>query len=142
MLVSMKEILDKANKDGYAVISPNVFNLETIRAAIEAAVEEKSPIILAYGECIEKYTDIYEFGEMAKMVADKVDIPVAIHLDHSYTFEGCIKAIKAHFTSVMVDRSSKNYEDNVRETKEITRIAHAVGVTVEAELGHVIWKQL
>lgn len=137
MLVPMREILDKANNEGYGVVAPNVFNLETIRAAVEAAAEERSPIILDYGENIDKYTDIYEFGYMAKMVAEKYDIPVAVNLDHSFNFEVCIKAIKAQFTSVMVDRSAESYEVNVNETKEIVKIAHAVGVSVESEFGHV-----
>lgn len=137
MLVPMREILDKANDEGYAVIAPNVFNLETIRAAVEAAVEERSPIILDYGESIEAYTDIYEFGYMAKIVAETYDIPVAVNLDHSFNFKVCIKAIRAQFTSVMIDRSAESYEDNVNETKEMVKIAHAVGVSVESELGHV-----
>lgn len=137
MLVSMAQILDKANREGYAVIAPNVSNLETIKAAVEAAEEEKSPIILAYGEGLEKYIDIYDFGNIAKNAAIKSHIPIAIHLDHSFNFETCIKAINAGFTSIMIDRSSKPYEDNLNETKEMVRIAHAAGISVEAELGHV-----
>lgn len=137
MLVSMHEILNKANREGYAVIAPNVFNLETIRAAVEAAMEERSPIILDYGEGVERYTDIYEFGYLTQFVAAKYPIPVAVNYDHGTTFEACIKAIRANFTSIMIDRSTKSFEENVKETREIVRIAHAAGISVEAELGHV-----
>ena len=133
----MHEILNKANREGYAVAAPNVFNMETIKAALEAAVEERSPIILNFAERVEMYTDIYEFGHMAKIIADKYPIPVAVNLDHGETFETCIKAINANFTSIMIDRSTKSFEDNVRETKEMVKIAHAAGISVEAELGHV-----
>lgn len=137
MLVTAKKILDKAKKENYGVIAPNVFNLETIDAAVEAAAEENSPIILAYGESMEKYTNIYEFGAIATEIAYRSNIPIAIHLDHSFAFETCLKSIQAGFSSLMIDRSFKNYTDNVSETKEIVKIAHAVGVSVEAELGHV-----
>lgn len=137
MLASLKEILEKAKREGYAVMAPNVFNLETIDAAIEAAEEEKSPIILAYGESLEKYTNIYKFANIARDAAIRSSVPIAIHLDHSCNFESCIKAINAGFTSIMIDRSTKSYEENRDETKEIVKIAHAAEISVEAELGHV-----
>ncbi|MDD4835190.1 MAG: class II fructose-bisphosphate aldolase [Lutispora sp.] len=137
MLVPLNPILYKANKDNYAVIAVNVFNLETIRAAVEAAWEEKSPIILNFGELLGDITDIYDFADIVKIVASKYDIPVCTNLDHSLKYEESIKAIRAGFTSIMVDRSSQPYDINVQETQELVKIAHSVGVSVEAELGHV-----
>ncbi|CCQ95103.1 Ketose-bisphosphate aldolase [[Clostridium] ultunense Esp] len=137
MLLPLNSILNEANKHNYAVIAVNVFNYETIRAAIEAAWEERSPIILNFGESIGEITDIYDFVAIAKIVESRYDIPVCINLDHSFKYDECIKAIRAGFTSIMVDRSSEPYETNVEETCELVKVAHSVGVSVEAELGHV-----
>lgn len=136
-LVSTDKILKKAKIENSAVLSPNVFSLEMVNAAIEAANEEKSPIILAYDENLQKYADIYEFAEVAKIAAQKFNIPVSLHLDHGKTFKGCMRAIHANFSSIMVDRFSPSYEDNVKEIKELAKIAHSLDVSVEAELGRI-----
>lgn len=81
--------------------------------------------------------DIYEFAYIAKALAEDSSVPVAINLDHGDSFEIAMKAIRAGFTSIMVDRSTLSFEENVRQVMEITKIAHSVGVSVEAELGHV-----
>lgn len=134
MLVSMKTILDVAKKEGYGVAAPNVFNLETIRVAFEAARELKSPIIL---DCAGAHP-IEEIGEIARFYDRKYpEVVAALNLDHGETYEQAIRAIRSGFTSIMVDRSTLSFEDNVAETKEIVKMAHAVGVSVEAELGHV-----
>ena len=136
MLVRMDEILKEAQKGNYAVPAPNVWNLETVYEAIHIAEEEKSPIILDYGED----TSVFYFDEiamLAKYYASKTNIPVALNLDHGSSFETAISAIRAGFTSVMVDRSSLPFEDNLAQTKEICKIAHAANVSVESELGHV-----
>lgn len=137
MLISLKSILNEANRGNYAVIAVNVFNLETVEAAIEAAWEERSPIILNFGEVLGEITDIYDFAAIVKIVDSKYDIPVCTNLDHSLKYEESLKAIRAGFTSIMVDRSSQPYDINVQETRELVKIAHSVGVSVEAELGHV-----
>lgn len=134
MLVAMKKILDKAKEGGYAVAAPNVWDEYSIRMALEAAEEENAPVILDFAELM---GDIYIFGEMAVAFAKKSPVPVAINLDHGCSFEIAMKAIRAGFTSVMIDRSTLPFDENVRQVKEITRIAHALGVSVEAELGHV-----
>ncbi|AGB19358.1 class II fructose-bisphosphate aldolase [Thermoanaerobacterium thermosaccharolyticum] len=134
MLVPMKNILDIAKSKGYGVAAPNVWELYSIKAAIEAATEEKSPIILDFHSSM---GDIFEFSEIAKFMAKKASIPIAINLDHGQTFEDAIKAIRAGFTSVMVDRSTLSFEENITEVREIVKIAHAAGISVEAELGHV-----
>jgi len=128
MIVTMKEILNKAQEGNYAVVAPNVFyELET-RAVLELAEELKSPIIL----------DVFpNFGISILDLAQRSSIPVAINLDHGRNYEDIIKAIVQHASSVMVDRSTLPYEQNVKEVKEIVKIAHAAGISVEAELGHV-----
>ncbi len=137
MLVSLNPILCNANKGNYAVIAVNVFNFETISAALEAAREERSPIILNFGEMLEDIIDIYDFAKIVKIVESKYDIPICTNLDHSLEYEESIKAIRAGFTSIMVDRSSQPYHINIEETRELVKVAHSVGVSVEAELGHV-----
>lgn len=136
MLCRMDTILKAAKKEGFAVPAPNVWNLETIQKAIQIAEEEHSPIILDYGEGGDE-RHIFEIALISKYYGERSTVPVAINLDHGETFEGAIRAIKAGFTSVMVDRSSLPFEDNLRETKEICKIAHAADVSVESELGHV-----
>ena len=128
MLVTMKEILDRAQEGNYAVPAPNVFyELET-RAVLELAEELKSPLIL----------DVFPtFGPSILDLAKRCSVPVAINLDHGRTYNDIVKTIVKQASSVMVDRSMLSYEDNVREVSEIVKIAHAVGISVEAELGHV-----
>jgi fructose-bisphosphate aldolase class II len=134
MLVNMKEILDKAKIDGYAVAAPNVWDEYSIRMALQAAEEQNAPIILDF---VELMGDIYEFGRVAVTLSKNSRIPIAINLDHGSSFETAMKAIRAGFTSIMVDRSTLSFDENVKQVKEITRIAHILGVSVEAELGHV-----
>ncbi|MCB5951965.1 class II fructose-bisphosphate aldolase [Enterococcus sp. BWT-B8] len=135
MLVPMKEILEKAREQKYGVIAPNVINEDTARACIEAAVELDAPLILDFGFVFHK--DIVYLGRIIEYLANQVSVPIALNLDHGATFEQAVWAIRAGFTSVMVDRSTAPLEQNIRETKEIVKMAHAVNVSVEAELGHV-----
>lgn len=135
MLVTMKELLDRASAENYAVAAPNVNSEIDARAFVEAAEELKAPLILDVGYSANP--DIYMFGQILRDLAIKSNVPIAINLDHGGPFEDIIGAIQAGFTSVMVDRSSTPYETNVKEVSEIVKIAHAVGVSVEAELGHV-----
>lgn len=134
MLVKMKELLDDANKNNYAVVAPNAWNEETIKAAISAAEEERAPLILALYPVM---ANIEEFASSACKLVSNSKIPIALHLDHGSKFEEAIRAIRSGYTSIMVDRSQLPYNKNVKEVREITKISHAVGVTVEAELGHV-----
>lgn len=134
MLISMDKILNQASKEGYGIAAPNVFNQDMILAAFEAASEVKSPLIL---DCLGS-TDLYAMAELTRFYCRKFpNVPVALNLDHGKTFEEAVEAIRAGYTSVMVDRSQLPFEENVRQTAEIVKIAHAVGVSVEAELGHV-----
>lgn len=135
MLVTMKEILEKARKGGYGVPAPNAENELNVRAYIEAAEQLNSPLII--GAVATANPNMYDFGRIVTDLARQARIPIAFNLDHSRTFEAAIMGIRAGFTSIMVDRSELPYEENVAQVKEIVRVAHAVGVTVEAELGHV-----
>ncbi|WP_290771127.1 class II fructose-bisphosphate aldolase [Anaerofustis sp.] len=135
MLVTMKEILDDANKNNYAVAAPNVITELDTRAFIEAAEELNAPLILdfAYG----MHPDIYFIAKICTMLAEESRVPIAFNFDHGGNKKYILEAIRAGFTSVMVDRSSLPFEDNVREVKDIVDIAHNLGISVEAELGHV-----
>ncbi|NLY45868.1 MAG: class II fructose-bisphosphate aldolase [Tissierella sp.] len=134
MIVSLKAILDEAKKNNYGVAAANVFDMNTVKAVYEVASELRAPIII---NCHEKF-DMELIGEITRYYDKKYpEVVVALNLDHGSKFESAVIAIKSGFTSVMVDRSKKPFEDNVYETKEIVKMAHAVGVSVEAELGHV-----
>ena len=135
MLVTMKEILDRANKENYAVIAPNVFSEMDARTCLEVAEEENSPIIIDVA--MSQTADIRFHGSYLTRLANHTSVPVAINLDHGACFEHAIMAIQSGFTSIMIDRSSLPYEENVAQVSELCRIAHAAGVSVESELGHV-----
>lgn len=133
MLVPMKQILDTAYAEGYGVPALPGFNEIQIRSTIEAAVEANSPLIFLCGNW-----DLPDWNrKMISHFAREVDIPVATCLDHSPTFEDCMMGIRTGLTAIMADRSTLPYEQNVEESALLAKIAHAVGVSVEAELGHV-----
>lgn len=134
MIITMGEMLKTAKKGGYGVAAPNVFNRETIEASFLAAKELRAPIILD----VAAVHGIYECAEIAKFYERRYpEVLVALNLDHGGAYEHIVQAIHAGFSSVMIDRSTCPYEQNVEEVKEIVKIAHAVGISVEAELGHV-----
>lgn len=135
MLVTMKEILDKAAIGNYAVAAPNVSSELNARASIEAAEDMAAPLILDVA--FRATPDIEFFGAELCQLAQQTNIPVAINLDHGSCLEEVVQAIAAGFTSVMIDKSSLPYQENADYVKEIVRIAHAANVSVEAELGHV-----
>lgn len=135
MLVTMKEILDRAHAENYAVLAPNIFSELDGRTCLEAAEEENAPIILDVSP--QPSPDLVFVGGYLAKLAEQARVPVALNLDHGQTFDQAILGIRAGFTSIMVDRSKLPYEQNLREVKELTRIAHSIGLSVEAELGHV-----
>mgnify|MGYP001485356291 FL=1 len=137
MLVTGKEILDHANKNGYAVGAFNVNNMEIVQAIVEAAEETNSPVILQASQGGIKYAGIEYIAQLAKVAAEKVKVPVAIHLDHGTDFQQIMLCIRHGFTSVMIDGSKHQLKDNIDITKKVVEIAHAVGVSVEAELGKI-----
>ncbi|MCR1898273.1 class II fructose-bisphosphate aldolase [Irregularibacter muris] len=137
MLITLKELLGDAKEKGYAVGAFNVPNLESIRAVIGAAEEMRVPVILQHAQAHNNLISLQEIGPIMLDYARRAKIPVAVHLDHGSSFDVCMQAIRLGFTSIMYDASSKDFTTNVIETKEIVKIAHAAGVSVEAELGHV-----
>ncbi|MFK3960951.1 class II fructose-1,6-bisphosphate aldolase [Guptibacillus hwajinpoensis] len=139
-LVSMKEMLEKGKAEGYAVGQFNLNNLEFTQAILQAAQEEQSPVILGVSEGAARYMGgfktIVTIVE-ALMEEYKVTVPVAIHLDHGSSFDKCMQAINAGFTSVMIDGSHYPLDENIALTTKVVEAAHAVGVSVEAELGRI-----
>ena len=139
MLVSAKEMLEKAKAGHYAVGQVNINNLEWTKSVLLTAEELQSPVILGVSEGAGKY--MTGFGTVAAMVKAMHDelgitVPVALHLDHG-TYEGCYKCIKAGFTSIMFDGSHYPIDENVEKTKELVQVAHAMGMSIEAEVGSI-----
>ena len=139
MLVSAKEMLEKAKAGHYAVGQFNINNLEWTKSVLLTAEELQSPVILGVSEGAGKY--MTGFGTVAAMVKAMHDelgitVPVALHLDHG-TYEGCCKCIKAGFTSIMFDGSHYPIDENVEKTKELVQVAHAMGMSIEAEVGSI-----
>jgi fructose-bisphosphate aldolase class II len=124
-----------ARKNGYAIPALNVQNLESLTAVAEAAVEEKSPVILAISPSVVKYAGLPYIFCMAKAAAQSASVPMSIHLDHGEDFEIVARCVDAGFTSVMIDGSFLKLEDNIALTKKVVAMAHPKGVSVEAELG-------
>lgn len=137
MLVSLKELMKAASEGGYAVGAFNVSNLESLMAIMGAAEETGRGVILNYAEVHAPFLSMEQAALIMLDAARKASVPVCVHLDHGSSMEACIRAIRLGFTSVMLDASAEDYETNVRATAQIVRLAHSVGVTVEAELGHI-----
>lgn len=137
MLVSLKELMQDAKKNNYAVGAFNATNLESLTAAIGAAEETGKAIILNHAGVHSSFITLEEIAPIMLHKAEKASVPVCVHLDHGSSIELCMQAIRLGFTSVMLDASAASYEENVRDTALICRLAHSVGVTVEAELGHI-----
>ncbi len=139
-LVSSKDLLNKALAGNYAVGHFNVNNLEFAQAILRAAEDEQAPVILAISEGYIPYLGgLKTAAAMIRALVEELQItvPVVIHLDHGSSFEMCAKAIHAGFTSVMIDASHHPLAENMAITKKVVELAHAVGVSVEAELGRV-----
>jgi len=136
-LVSMNEFLPKAKANKFAVGQFNMNNLEFAKAITEAAMAEKSPFIFGVSEGALKYMGIEYTVAIAEAAAKQSGLPIALHLDHGSTFEVAMKCIRAGFSSVMFDGSHHSFEENIRLTKEVVKAAHAMGVSVEGELGTI-----
>tara|TARA_B100002019_G_scaffold122137_1_gene105027 strand:+ start:313 stop:1179 length:867 start_codon:yes stop_codon:yes gene_type:complete len=138
-VVSAREMLLKAHKEGYGVAQININNLEWIKATLEVVEELNAPVILGVSEGASKYMGGYKnvIG-MVKEVHDflNITVPVAVHLDHG-TYEGAKKALEAGYTSIMFDGSHYPFEENLEKTKEIVKLCHSKGVSVEAEVGSI-----
>jgi len=130
-----------AQKGGYAVGAFNVENMEMVKAVIAAAKELQAPVMLQTTPSTVKYGSLKTYQALVAAEAEKAGIPVCLHLDHGSSFELAVRAIQAGYTSVMIDGSHEDFEQNVALTKKVTEVAKACGVTVEAELGKVGGKE-
>lgn len=137
MLVNMNDILLPAKKGGYGVGFFNAVNVEMARAVIETAEELHAPVMVGTAEVLLPAMNLERVAEYLIPMAKKASVPVCVHYDHGLTFERCMEALKLGFTSVMYDCSTEFYEENVKKVAEMVKICHAMGVTVEGELGHV-----
>ena len=137
MLVNMKNILRKAQEGNYAVGFFNAVNVEMARAIIETAEEIRAPVIVGTAEVLLPAMPLERVAEYLIPMAKKASVPVAVHYDHGLTFERCMEALRLGFTSIMYDRSTASYDENLKSVAEMVKICHAMGATVEGELGHV-----
>jgi len=135
--VTTKEMLKEAQKGRYAIGAFNANNMEIIQAIIETAEEERAPVILQASQGAIKYAGLDMIVAMVKVMAEKVKIPVALHLDHGTDYYQNIKCLRAGFTSLMYDGSKLPFDENVKMTKKVVEMAHACDIPVEAELGQI-----
>lgn len=138
MLVNLNEILQIAQKEKCAIGMFNATGFDSLQAVIGAAEELNRPVIIAHAEVHNVYNDISFVGPAMIAAAKNAKVPVCVHLDHGVSTDMIYRALRIGFTSVMIDASSLPYEENLRLTKEITEISHAMGVSVEAELGRLV----
>ena len=136
-----KEMLIKARKEGYAVPAFNIHNLETIQVVIEAAVELRSPLILAATPGTMAYAGRGYIQGIAEVAAKENDIPISLHLDHHETVESIVESLELGVKAVMVDGSHGTFEENIAISKEVVDVAHKYGATVEAELGKLVGQE-
>ena len=141
MLVTSKEMLQKAQDGHYAVGAFNVENMEMVQAVIAAAEELKSPVMLQTTSSTLKYASPELYFANAKAEAEKASVPVCIHLDHGKDFDISMKCLRAGYTSIMIDGSHEEYEENIRMTKEVADVCQAMGIPCEGELGKVGGKE-
>ena len=134
-LVTSKEMFEKAYKGGYAIGAFNVNNMEIIQGITEAAKECNSPVILQVSKGARAYANRTYFVKLVEAAVIETGLPIVLHLDHGDSFETCKSCIDDGFTSVMIDASSKPFEENIEITRKVVEYAHAHGVVVEAELG-------
>jgi fructose-bisphosphate aldolase class II len=137
MLVNLDAVLRPAQKQHYGIGLFNAVNLEMTNAIMNAAEKLNAPVIMGTAEILLGAASLEEVAAMIKARADKSPVPVVLHYDHGLTFEKCLEAMKLGFTSVMYDCSTAPYEENLSRLEEMVRICHAMGATVEGELGHV-----
>ena len=134
-LVTSKEMLLKAQQGGYAVGAFNAENMEMVKAIIEAAEELKAPVMIQTTPSTIKYGTVETYGAIVAAEAKKASVPVCLHLDHGSSFDLALQAMKAGYTSVMIDGSKYDFEENIALTRKVVEYAHSKGVVVEAELG-------
>lgn len=137
MLVTLNDVLKKAQKGKYAVGLFNTTDSDMLQAVIEAAEELNSPVVIGTAEILLPYGELKHIAPSMLAAAKRSKVPVVMHYDHGLTFDRCIEALKLGFSSIMYDGSAKDYATNLAETSEMVKIAHSFGATVEGEIGHV-----
>ena len=137
MLVNMNDLLLPAKENGYGVGFFNAVNMEMARAVIETAEELHSPVMVGTAEILLPAMELEHVARYLIPMAKKASVPVCVHYDHGLTFERCMEALRLGFTSIMYDCSTADYKENIAKVAEMVKICHAMGVTVEGELGHV-----
>lgn len=136
-LVPGRRLLDEARRAGRAVAALNFYNAETLLAHVKAAVECDASIILQTTESTIRYLGLKMIVAMARAAAEEIEKPIALHLDHGSSYELAERCVRAGYTSVMIDGSQLPFEENCQLTRRVVELAHAAGVSVEGELGHV-----
>jgi fructose-bisphosphate aldolase class II len=136
-LATSKELLQAARREKYAVGAFNAFNLEMVQGIIEAATEERSPLILQVSQGAIKYAGLQVATELVRIMADQTPVPIVLHLDHGTDFNQVVRCIRSGFTSLMFDGSKYPFDENVAKTKLVAEMGHAVGIPVEGELGKI-----
>jgi ketose-bisphosphate aldolase len=136
-LVPSRQILDAARREGRAVAALNFYNAETLLAHVRAANEHRASVMLQTTESTIKYLGMRMAVAMARAASEEVERPVALHLDHGASYELAERCVEAGYTSVMIDGSKLPFDENVEVTRRVVEMAHAAGVSVEGELGHV-----
>ncbi len=137
MLVNLNDVLYKAQEEHYAVGLFNTTDTDMLEAVISAAEELNSPVIIGTAQILLPYGELKLIAPAFVEAAKRAKVPVVVHYDHGLTFERCMEALKLGFSSLMFDGSTKSYEDNIAETREIVKIAKEFGASVEGEIGHV-----
>ncbi|MBN1068958.1 tagatose bisphosphate family class II aldolase [Clostridium botulinum] len=140
-ILSTKQMLLKAQKEGYAVPAFNIHNLETLQVVVDTAMKMRSPVIIAGTPSTIEYAGAAYIEAMAEVAARKYDIPIAIHLDHFEDIDEIKKNIDIGFRSCMIDASREEFEVNIEKVKEVVEYAHEYDATVEAELGKLGGKE-
>lgn len=140
-LVTSGKMLTDAQKGGYAVGAFNAENMEMVKAIIKAAEELKAPVMIQTTPSTVKYGTLETYAAIVSAEAKKASVPVCLHLDHGNSFELAVQAIKAGYTSVMIDGSHEDFEGNIAVSKKVADVAKAVNIPVEAELGKVGGKE-
>ena len=137
MLVNLNDILPQAQKGGYAVGLFNTTDTDMLQAAISAAEELRSPIVIGTAEVLLPFGELQLIAPSVIHAAKRASVPVVVHYDHGLTYDRCMEALKLGFSSVMFDGSTQAPEENLAATREMVKIAHALGASVEGEIGHV-----
>lgn len=137
MLANLNDVLKPAQAGKYAVGLFNTTDTDMLEAAISAAEELRSPVIIGTAEVLLPYGELSLIAPSVIAAADRAKVPVVVHYDHGLTFERCMEALRLGFTSIMFDGSAGDYESNTAFTREVVRVSHAFGATVEGEIGHV-----